>query len=552
MKAKPNVAAEQLARLRAEDEPLRPMLESEMTNPRPAGSLNEQRHSFRYAAFISYRHVEPDQAWAKWLHTSLETYRVPGSLLSKGLPPRLGKLFRDNEELTAVPDLGAEIEEALRASRFLIVVCSAKTPDSSWVNKEIQFFRKLGRDAHILALLVEGEPEVAFPRSLCEVSTDAAADKHRAEPLAADVRFVAGESSRLRRRLALLRIASRLLNCRFDDLLQRDAERRRRRIYQAGLVTMLVGLTVLSTTGFGLYWQEQAAKLQIQSDARRETDKLKQSHRQEQALAAKGRVMAQLPDLRRRALWAQAQTLISEVRTLHDPDSDPAVGEELAREDSNIRLLEKLDVIRMRKAALAAENPDKVWNAGEIRQAYQKAFLQAGYAFSGSDREEVIITASNKLEASSIKDELVAALDDWAWGVKEDDADVIWETTARVTGREWRKELRITSLSAPEALWLIREVPINDFTPALVTGLGFTMRLFIIGDKHHAVNWMEAGAKHYPSDFWVNFYLGIEYMRLKDVESATGAFRAAVALRPDALLPRKCLDKCREEIKSRR
>src|SRR5262249_9542192 len=160
-----------------------------------------------------------------------------------------------------------------------------------------------------------------------------------------------------------------------------------------------------------------------------------------------------------------------------------------------IRLLAQLDEIRMRKAALAAEHPEKVWSAGDIRKAYQEAFRRAGYDFSGSDRERVISTVSDKLAASPIKGELITALDDWAWANKEEYADVLWETTARVTGREWRKGLRFTSLSAPESLWLSREVPVDQFTPAIVTGLGFTMRLFLTGDKRHAVRWLETGAK---------------------------------------------------------
>jgi len=37
----------------------------------------------RYAAFISYRHTEPDRTWAKWLHRALETYRTPKYLAAR-------------------------------------------------------------------------------------------------------------------------------------------------------------------------------------------------------------------------------------------------------------------------------------------------------------------------------------------------------------------------------------------------------------------------------------------------------------------------------------
>jgi hypothetical protein len=263
-------------------------------------------------------------------------------------------------------------------------------------------------------------------------------------------------------------------------------------------------------------------------------------------------VIAQLPQLIRRALWKQALELLEGAQNVLGPDSDPEVTDQLGLAARNIRFLEKLDKIRLGKAALAAEHPEKVWNARDIHNAYQEAFREAGYDFSGSDRESVISIVSTKLAASDFKRELIAALDDWAWGMNTEDADVIWETTARVTGRKWRKDLRITSLSAPEALRVSGEFPLDELTPAVVIGLGFTMRLVLYGDKRHAVRWLEAGAKHFPADFWVNFYLGTEYLRLKETESAAGAFRAAVALRPDAELPRKCLGECLEITESHR
>src|SRR4051794_21123441 len=93
----------------------------------------------RYAVFISYRHATVDRRWAKWLHRTLETYRVPRSLVrDRGVPARLGRCFRDEEELPVSANLSAEIDKALVSSRFLIVVCSPRTPGSEWVNREVE------------------------------------------------------------------------------------------------------------------------------------------------------------------------------------------------------------------------------------------------------------------------------------------------------------------------------------------------------------------------------------------------------------------------------
>ena len=213
---------------------------------------------YRYEAFISYRHVEPDRKWAKWLHRKLETYRVPRRLVKeRGVAPRIRRIFRDEEELPASADLNKEIEVALKESRFLIVVCSPRTPESEWVNKEVVQFREMGRHDHILALLIEGEPGESFPRSLREIrrliATERGMTRERieeVEPLAADVRPSRTDSRRHLRRMAKLRMLACILGCRFDDLRQRERERALRR---RSLLASLAACFLLILLGLAAY-----------------------------------------------------------------------------------------------------------------------------------------------------------------------------------------------------------------------------------------------------------------------------------------------------------
>ena len=84
------------------------------------------------------------------------------------------------------------------------MVCSPDTPGSQWVRREIDYFRKLGRGDHILALLVEGEPAEAFPPELLH------AFGGDVEPIAADVRHRHDERQAATERRAFLRIAAGL------------------------------------------------------------------------------------------------------------------------------------------------------------------------------------------------------------------------------------------------------------------------------------------------------------------------------------------------------
>ena len=205
----------------------------------------------RYTAFVSYRHVEPDRKWAKWLHFALETYRVPKRLVrERNLPQRIGRVFRDEEELAASSHLSKEIETALEQSQFLLIVCSPRTPTSKWVNAEVEFFRNLGRTERILPLLIEGEPVTSFPPALFAVldGQQGQSLSGAKEPLAADVRPRPPESPRLRRRMARLRMLAVILGCQFDDLRQRDKERRTRNMR---LLSILIVTVLLVVGGLG-------------------------------------------------------------------------------------------------------------------------------------------------------------------------------------------------------------------------------------------------------------------------------------------------------------
>ena len=106
-----------------------------------------------FAAFISYRHLDntdEDRRWAEWLHHWIESYRVPRSLVgAKGefgaIPARVSPVFRDEWEMRGGGELSELIEEGLRGSDCLIVLCSPRSATSPWVLDEVEKFKALGK-----------------------------------------------------------------------------------------------------------------------------------------------------------------------------------------------------------------------------------------------------------------------------------------------------------------------------------------------------------------------------------------------------------------------
>jgi WD40 repeat protein len=124
----------------------------------------------RYAVFLSYRHAdnkEQGRQWATWLHQVLEGYEIPADLIgtknNKGdtVPASLYPVFRDEEELPADADLTRNIQQALERSGLLVVICSPRAAESRFVAEEVRYFKELGNSDRILALMIDGEPNVS-------------------------------------------------------------------------------------------------------------------------------------------------------------------------------------------------------------------------------------------------------------------------------------------------------------------------------------------------------------------------------------------------------
>ena len=242
--------------------------------------------TYKYKAFISYSHT--DKAAGDRLLRDLEGYRVPKRLAGTPgksgniIENRVGRLFRDRDELPAAEDLTAEVKKALTQSEFMIVLCSPAAAASRWVNREIIEFKKLTGERRILSVILSGEPfasdrgmpeKECFPPALrFKLGKNGQLTKTPAEPLAADLR-PAGDGARRGK----LKLVAGLLGIGLDALVERDLQRKMRR------VTAVTAASIVAMLGMGLLTNEAV-------NARREAE----HHRSE----AEGLIEFMLTDLR--------------------------------------------------------------------------------------------------------------------------------------------------------------------------------------------------------------------------------------------------------------
>jgi tetratricopeptide (TPR) repeat protein len=201
-----------------------------------------------YRAFLAYSHR--DGRRAKRLHRALESHRIDKDLVGREtpagpVPTTLRPIFRDREDFAAGHSLTEQSLAALRASRFLIVMCSPAAANSHYVNEEVRQFKAMGRADAIIPVIVDGEPGDAerecFPPALrFEVDADGNVTDRPTEVLAADVRE-AGDGWGL----ALAKVVAALLGLGTDEVYRRsERERRRQQRIRSGFAAAVLLILV--------------------------------------------------------------------------------------------------------------------------------------------------------------------------------------------------------------------------------------------------------------------------------------------------------------------
>ncbi len=212
-------------------------------------SQETETQDWQFRAFVSYSHS--DKAKAARLQKRLETYRLPKHLRGKVQSGRIGRIFRDLDEFPAAEDLTESIKQALASSEALIVLCSPSSKKSLWVAREIELFRELHPERPILAALFSGEPHEAFPEPLMQGR----------EPLAADFRKQ-GDGERL----GFLKVVAGVVGVPLSTLLNRDAQRRLRRVMAVTGVALTAMIVMALMTTFALQSRDTARAAQLQAE----------------------------------------------------------------------------------------------------------------------------------------------------------------------------------------------------------------------------------------------------------------------------------------------
>ena len=214
-----------------------------------------EQQKFRYYAFISYN--SKDTEWGKKVQKKLEHYRMPATLCSEHGWERtpIKPVFFAPTDIQP-GGLTEELQERLRASRNLIVICSPNSAQSQWVGKEIEFFHQLRRTKQIHFFIVEGIPHSGNPDTECFnpiVNT-----LGLPEILGANIHEKIYRWPWLNKERAYVQLISKLLGVEFDAIWQRH-----RRLLIRKAIAWALGLIIVVAALIGVWLTNQPVDVEV-------------------------------------------------------------------------------------------------------------------------------------------------------------------------------------------------------------------------------------------------------------------------------------------------
>jgi serine/threonine-protein kinase len=288
------------------------------------------------------------------------------------------------------------------------------------------------------------------------------------------------------------------------------ARRNKGRLTAAGLV-----LFCLLLLGGGVGWlarDEAARRLALQTEAAGALDEAQALCREDRGPEAT-------------SAWKRAEALLA------GGEGNNELARRLNRVRADLRMAALLEEIRLDRSAVR----DGCFDSEGTDLRYRDAFRRYGLDLAALTADP----AAERIRASGIRDQLLAALDDWLLVQMRDGLVVGTQLQAvlrRADSDPWRSRLREAFRHPDKKVLaaLARDPRVLAQPPATVSLLGAVLSR--AGEDRRAREVLRAAQERHPSDFWINHNLAFALAQGKPARpgEAVGYYRAALAVRPDS------------------
>jgi eukaryotic-like serine/threonine-protein kinase len=492
-------------------------------NPQPA--IRNPQFSETVAGQIkgTPAYMAPEQARGESVDARADVFALGGILAAvlTGAPPFAGNTVADTVAKAAQADLGA---------------CFAAL-DACGADAELVAVAKKCLAAHAGDRFASGE-DVATAVAAYRAGVEERLRRSERERVAAEAKAVEEVNTR------------REAEARADAERANAAEQQKRRRSQLGLAAAVVLL--VGVVGAFAWWQDKQAGARKLADERAAADR-ERAETERVRIEAEGKAaaarlagerdaearnkvqqarqgvrsgLALATDLRKQYKFKQAAAALAQAMDLAKGGA-PELLPEIQEAQRALGMVVALDDVRYRKWAWVTEGGGRgTFNTKSAPPEYRRIFAEYGLDLAVL----APANAAERIATSTVKAELVTAVDDWA--LFEPDAvlrDQLLEVARRADPGTWTDRLRDPAVWGDRtALARLAAAPDPKAAPA---ALGMLAELMWRKNLDPAPFLSAARAKH-PTDFELALALGQWYANNRDGQQI-GPYEAARTLRPD-------------------
>jgi len=230
---------------------------------------------------------------------------------------------------------------------------------------------------------------------------------------------------------------------------------------------------------------------------------------------------------------AQARRSMARAETRLSADLTQALHkleEQLSGDEADRLLALRLEKISLDRVTWVGGKIDYRKSAGEYPKAFARFWVRTEDAATAR-----LAALAARLRSSPINEQLVAALDDWAFvavgvGNKPLAEDLLAVARQAAPDPGWGDRLRQLEVwRDQEAIGkLVAETPADRLSPQMLALVGYVL---LVNNSPLQESWLRRAQVQYPADFWLNFALAHALQKTQPLEAA-GFYRVALAIRP--------------------
>ncbi|MFM9969590.1 MAG: tetratricopeptide repeat protein [Burkholderiales bacterium] len=232
-----------------------------------------------------------------------------------------------------------------------------------------------------------------------------------------------------------------------------------------------------------------------------------------------------------RSDWERARDYADDTGDPHWPAEIKKREAELTRDQADHDLALRLEKIRMDRTTFVKRKFD----TARPRKDYAAAFEAAGLRPEpGQEMVHALL-----IQQSAIKDQLVAALDNWAYLEhinKNSSLTGRLLEIARLSDPDpWRDKIRNLEFwkDTPAIAKLVQEAKMDRELPARQSPQMLYLVSRLLPEDKTQETWLRFAQTLHPTDFWISYRLASSLEKSKDAIQAAGFYRVALAIRPN-------------------